>query len=566
MVYSIADPATPARVGACVDSGYVTSISGNTVVLMLSSGVGFIDVTNPAQPHRVGDYAGYLWSACARDNICCVTVGNPNEPDWLQMQVLDISDPSAVFRLGSLDSAGGYNLVIEDSLVFASGFYTGGHEFQVISIRDSTHPTPVGALLTPGDNWDVWVNRPAHTAYVADRTMGLAIIDISNPALPILDTEILRADMAYDVSVQDGFAYVADYTAGLKVLDISNPTNPTEIGLLDTMAGGFTSTSVAARDSFVFASWWPQPYFRSIDVSDPETPQKAGGCNVFDQPGAVVIRDSFAYLAERLRFHVVNVARPREPVLVGSCVLGGDVWDLDVEDTMAYVTSNVLTMVNIARLDSPRVVATWNAMVAVDVEDTIAYTIGSGAVWSVSVARPTQPYVLDTVGIPDWKSDVIVGESLLFAGGQTLYVIDKRDPRNLRIVGRWTPPEEFRRLLWSPPYIYAACYGAGVCILETRPTGIAERHSADFGRHGGGVFPSVTRGPFAVDLDRWPADGVYVRNATGQRVAGQFTKGGDAIVRRLEMDLSGYPDGVYFIEATTTTAARTAKVIKTGGR
>ena len=160
---------------------------------------------------------------------------------------------------------------------------------------------------------------------------------------------------------------------------------------------------------------------------------------------------------------------------------------------------------------------------------------------------------------------MVVGESLLFAGGQTLYVIDKRDPRNLRIVGRWTPPHEFRRLLWSPPYIYAACYEAGVCILETLPTGIAERRSSDFGPREVVAYPSVTRGVLAVDLGR-SVDGICVRNATGQRIAGPFRKGGDANVRRLEIDLSGYPDGVYFIESATTSAARSAKVVKTGRR
>ena len=160
---------------------------------------------------------------------------------------------------------------------------------------------------------------------------------------------------------------------------------------------------------------------------------------------------------------------------------------------------------------------------------------------------------------------MVVGESLLFAGGQTLYVIDKRDPRNLRLAGRWTPPEEFRRLLWSPPYIYAACYEAGVCILETLPTGIAERRSSDLGPRGVFAHPSVTRGALAVDLSR-PTDVIYVRDAAGRRIAGPFTKGGDANVCRLEIDLSGHPDGVYFIESATTSTTRTAKVIKTGRR
>ena len=144
MVYSIAAPATPQRLGAYPDSGYATTMTGNTVVIMLASGLGFVDVSNPASPHRVGSYGGYLWSACARGNICCMTAGNPNQPTWLQVQVIDISDPASAFPLGSLDSAGGYDLAIEDSMLYASGYYTGNHEFQIISLGDSAHPRRVG--------------------------------------------------------------------------------------------------------------------------------------------------------------------------------------------------------------------------------------------------------------------------------------------------------------------------------------------------------------------------------------------------------------------------------------
>jgi hypothetical protein len=252
----------------------------------------------------------------------------------------------------------------------------------------------------------------------------------------------------------------------------------------------------------------------------------------------MVLRDSFVYCAEAYRFQVVNVARPREPVLVGSCELSGDVWALDIEDTMAYVTSSVLTIVSIARPDSPRVVGTWNAMVAVDAEDTIAYTIGSGAVWAVSVARPAQPYVLDTVGIAGWKSAVVVGGAQLFAGGAELYRIDKRDPRDLRIVGQWTPPHEFRRLLWTPTYIYAPCYEAGVCVLETTHVAIAEtkQTEGDQARKGASVVRGVLFMPEARG-EKQEARG-ELRDISGRKVA-ELHPGAN--------DVRSLAPGVYFV-------------------
>jgi len=562
--YSFANPASPHRIGFCVDSGYVTSATQNTAVLIQPNDVlGFVDVSDPAHPQQVGMWPAWPFAATARGGLCCAAFANPSNQDESWFLTLDISNPASPHQLARLDSVCGFDIFLCETLAFVSGRDDAYDSFRIVNIADSTRPKKLGTCDVWNDNWGVWADVSHNRAYIASEPSGLAVVDITDPNAPHVDTCVMTADLAVDIWLDGDRAYVSDYRAGLRVLDVSDPTRPAELGGFDSLNA--TVEAAVARDSFAFTGWWAPPYFRSFDVSDPSHPEPAGGALVQTIPEAMVLRDTFVYLAGRLRFNVVNVAQPREPVLVGSCVLSGDVWDLDVEDSMAYVTSNVLTMISIARPDSPRVVATWNPMVAVDVEDTVAYTIGSGAVWAVGIARPSQPYVLDTVGIPDWKSDVVVGESLLFAGGQTLYVIDKRDPGNLRTVGKWTPPEEFRRLLWSPPYIYAACYEAGVCILETLPTGIAERSPSDIEPLGVLVYPSVTRGVLAVDLG-CPANGIYVRNATGRRIAGPFRKGGDASVRRLEIDMSGYPDGVYFIESATTSTTWTAKVIKTGRR
>jgi hypothetical protein len=563
-IYNVLNPASPVFRGSCADSGDLVSVAGNAAFLGGRWGLYVVDVTNPASPHRIGSWGGAIEQVQARGHLCYVTTFNPSTPGEITFHILDVAVPSLPYQIGSLDSAGGNDVFLVDTLAYGAG-ENDFNKLTVISIADSTRPRLVGSAATRGWSYGIWASGLTQESFVGCHWEGLQIYDTRNTSSPVRDTFLLGCDQSVDIYIDDGRAYVANEMAGLKILDISDPTRPKTLGSYDTTWQRPFMSSVVARDSFAFVDWYAVPVFRVMDVSIPSQPVMLDGVDVFNPPEDMVLRDSFVYCAEMNRFQIVNVARPREPALVGSCVLGGDVWDLDVEDSMAYVTSNVLTMVSIARPDSPRVVATWNTMVAVDVEDTIAYTIGSGAVWSVSVARPTQPYVLDTVGIPDWKSDVVVGESRLFAGGQTLYVIDKRDPRNLRLAGRWTPPEEFRRLLWSPPYIYAACYEAGVCIIETLPTGIAERRSTDLGPRGVFAHPSITRGILEVDVSR--ATGVvHVRDASGRRIAGPFGKGGDAHVRRLVIDLSGFPDGVYFIESATTSTALSAKVVKTGRR
>jgi hypothetical protein len=548
MVYSIANPVSPQRLGAYPDSGYVTSYTGNTVVIVLSGGLGFVDVSNPASPHRVGSYASYAYSACALRGLCCVTQGSPSQPAWLQLRVLDISNPASIIPLGSLDSAGGYDLYMSDSLVFASGYYTGGHEFQVIGLGDSTHPTRVGGCTTPGDGWAVWVNRPAGRAYLADPDYGLALLDVSNLAAPTLDTAILRADMAMDVAVQGNLALVADYTGGLKVLDISSPTSPTEIGHLDTVSMSFTSTSVAVRDSFAFASWWPQPYFRSLDVADPSSPQVAGGCNVFDQPGDIVVRDTLAYLAVRLRFQVVSVAQPRAPVLVGSCVTGdatsAGLW---LTDTLAYVANDVTQVINVANPVSPSVVGqfgrgAWN----VTVRDTFAF-LSSGGILVYSVADPRQPRLIDSLSVGPNTAWVEAVGTLLYTGNRDgVRVVDAFDVHNMRVRGFCATPYSVDRLTFASPYIYAACWDAGVCVAETTAVGLAEETRQVPPRMALSVCPNPA-GTTCVLTSSSGLGVIVVRDIAGRRVASiPVEKTGE---RRARLNLSGLKSGVYFVEA-----------------
>jgi hypothetical protein len=560
-IYSTADPSSPRQLGIVYDTRVLIVLSGAHAFVASDAGMNVYDVSEPSSPQLVNSHGGSYSTLFVRDTLLFCSDAQPS-----YFAVLDISDPLSIRQVGNLNGYGGHGLYVDDYFAYLSCTYDHQGLF-VIDITNPANPQLRDSLNPEGtENYDSYVPAPLSYGYLASMEGGLVTVDMHNANNLSQAWEGYKADLSLGIAVDNGRAYIANLWVGMHVVDVADPTRPVSLGVYDTSDSRGTN-AVAARDSFAFLGMsgaFGRRSLRVLDVNEPSNPTLVAEDSCYGWPQDFVLRDSFLYLAEPYQFQVFNVARPREPVRIGSCGLGGDVWDLDVEDSMAYVTSNVLTMVNIARPDSPYVAATWNTMVAVDVEDTIAYTIGSGAVWSVSVARPTQPYVLDTVGIPDWKSDVVVGESLLFAGGQTLYVIDKRDPRNLRIVGRWTPPHEFRRLLWSPLYVYAACYEAGICVLETTSTGVAEQSSSGLVPQSIRVFPSVTRGPLAVDARL--AGGIWVRNSAGQRMAGPFGRGGDASVRRLELDLSGCPDGVYFIESATTLTTRSAKVIKTGRR
>jgi hypothetical protein len=563
-VFNFADPASPTLVGSCRDSGYTISVNNGHAYLGDRWGMYVVDATNPASPHRVASWGSYVISVVARNTICCVTTGNPNQPDELTFTILDVAVPSLPHSIGGLSNVGAYDMYLEDTLAFLSGYDLAPHDFRILSISDSTAPRVIGTCATPDDKNGVWAAPARQRAYVADYDAGLTVVNIANPAAPALDSVmLLRADMAVDVSVQGGFAYVADNTAGLKVLDLTNASLPTEVGFIDSTSRNTSSPAVAAMDSFVCAGWWPQPKFRTFNVAEPTMPSYAGGCTTFDQPQDIVIRDTLAYMAERLRFQVFNVARPRAPVLVGSCVLPSDVTDLDLEDSLAFVTTLPFSIVNVSRPNSPVLVGSSNVDASgVDAVDTIAYiTAPYTGLVALNVARPAQPMTIDSLYLPNWWNDVVVVGSRAYVGGTYIKVVDISDPTDLRVIGSWTPPYLVRRLCYSAPYLYAACYDAGVCVLESTAVGVSETPTRELADHNMILTPSLTSGRLDVSLSITVATGGtwIVRDVAGRLIRSGRVAAGQS---RFTVDLTSEPAGVYMVELELTRHGYRGRVVK----
>ena len=73
-----------------------------------------------------------------------------------------------------------------------------------------------------------------HYAYVAAGSSGLFVLDISDPAAPVLAGSYDTPGQALGVTVAGNYAYVANGSDGLLVLDISDPSAPIKVGSFDT--------------------------------------------------------------------------------------------------------------------------------------------------------------------------------------------------------------------------------------------------------------------------------------------------------------------------------------------
>jgi hypothetical protein len=568
-VYIVADPASPIFRGACRDSGSTIAVTAGAAFIGDRWGLYAVDVTNPANPHRVGSWGSAIEGVTARGHLCYVTTFNPSTPGDIGFYILDVSTPSSPVQIGFLDQAGGMDVCLVDTLAFCSGDQY-DVQFNIVSIADSTQPQLLGTGNTPGWNWGVWASAAQQAAFVADDWEGMQIFDVANVAAPVRDSSVLDAGYALDVDVNQSRAFVADQMAGLKIVSVQDPTAPSLLGTYDSLWQLPVMNAAVARDSFAYVGWG-RPRFRSVDVSDPVRPATAGSClDVANAAQDMCLRDTLVYIAENYKLHVVNVARPREPVVVGSCTLPFDSHGLDLEDSLTFVGNTTsLQIVNVARPSNPVVVGTWDTYTTgVDVVDTIAYVACSFGFAALNVANPNSPYVIDSLDTGIWPWDVVVAGNVAYVGTDQIQAVDISDPSNLRVVGQWSAPQWVQRLCYTEPFVYAACQDAGVCILDTLEVGIAEERGDQLGEAATRAVPSVTcgltslRAPVfagARDVRIYTSTGSLVRRITVARpVAGQRME--------IPVDLSGLPDGVYLLTCRVGGSSSSAKVVKVRGR
>jgi hypothetical protein len=275
----------------------------------------------------------------------------------------------------------------------------------------------------------------------------------------------------------------------------------------------------------------------------------------------MVIRDSFVYVAEINRFQIVNVARPREPVLAGSCVAGDATSaSLFIKDTLAFVGNFVSNIVSIQNPASPQVISSfgrgaWN----VSVRDTFAF-LSSGGILVYSVARPNQPRLLDSISVGPNTYWVEAVGTLLYTGNRDgVRVADASDIHNMRVRGFCSAPYTVDRLTYKSPYIYAACWEAGVSIYESTQVALSEETK------GGDIHtelsvrpnPATTNAVLSV-FGESPGT-VTVRDIAGRVVRCATTRrASDEVI----LNTAAIPPGVYFVESKTGATSVRLKFVK----
>jgi hypothetical protein len=566
-IYNVASPTQPAQLSAIRDSGDVlVEANGYAYVGCGASGTALnvYDVRDPRTPTLVNTIGGVQLALFVRGNLLFRTSVQPS-----YFSILDISNPSSIHEVGRINGYGGVALCADDKYAYLSCTYDHYGLF-VIDISDSSNPQLRDSLRPEGDGaYDSYVPRSDVYGYLAADYGGLVTVDMRNVNSISELWSGYKAHQALDVCVDGNLAYVANQCAGLRILGISDPTRPQTLGEYDTV-GVLDVRSAVARDSFAFISWWGdrRRFLRVLDVTNPAEPAFAAEESCFNNPSDWVLRDSLLYAAEANRFQVFNVAWPREPVRVGSCVSadmtsGG----LAVTGNYAYVCSSLdgFQIVNIGDPTNPWVMhelpslRTWGC----EVVDTIAYVPcfdESLHIWSV--ANPYAPYQLGSVPTAGIGADVAVTGRYAYVGCSGIQAFDISNPRLPVAVGFASTPNWVRRVGCDSSHVYAACYDGGACIFDTFTTVVAESPQRPSAGPVLSVAGTVVSDNIRVRVKTKEARHIDIRlyDVSGREVLNVVVTARTAGC--VLVDVSALPTGVYSGTASAGTETDRFRVVK----
>ena len=140
-------------------------------------------------------------------------------------------------------------------------------------------------------------------AYLANGSLGLVILDISNPVAPIQVGALDTADIPQDVQLVGRYAYIADRLGGLVIADISDPTRPALIGRHDTF---FAAQRVSVSGSYVFVAdtWGGLVILRTTVPGDMNCDGRFNGADI--DPFLLALGDPPAYAARFPNCNILN--------------------------------------------------------------------------------------------------------------------------------------------------------------------------------------------------------------------------------------------------------------------
>lgn len=334
-VFSLAVPSAPEPV-AYVKLGGSNGTGGFEIVDDLAyltrsfDGVQVVDVRNPLAPRNLGVLStdGSQSDLVVRDGLIYVSDGN----SAFHVVARGFPAPSAV--VADLPLPFPTKVAVQADRAYVGA----GNDLYIVDIGDPTDLELLGTTEVQSNINALQVRG----SYAFAATIGMEVIDVTNPTLPFVAGGHIDIDGVTDMVLVDDVIYASASFDGLKVIDISTPTSPLPVLELpaDNISRGVAHDGITA----VLAHGFPGvAFFDTTDELNPQFTANEDTRNAVD----VRARSGYAYVSEfsgnglNNALAVLSYANPLDPIPVEEVYLPDNPGPLVLDGDYAYVSGSV---------------------------------------------------------------------------------------------------------------------------------------------------------------------------------------------------------------------------------
>lgn len=233
----VIDPAAGAEIGRLSEGSYINSVAmaGSFLVFAPERGIVVYDITDARNPSGRAVYESATLPSCHtvfmhRDIVYCSTS-------------LIFGAPHVVMARVTLPSAPGQPVQVTEVGNYTIPFTSEDLQTATILVHDLFVHERAGRTL----------------AYLAYWEKGLQILDVTDPAQPLLLGGYPYLAWTHSVWVDGNYAYVGEESYGgpIRVYDVSDVANPRPIAVMKSGRGeAGDAHNVQVHNGYVYASWY----------------------------------------------------------------------------------------------------------------------------------------------------------------------------------------------------------------------------------------------------------------------------------------------------------------------
>ncbi|NHJ47752.1 MAG: hypothetical protein FK733_08190 [Asgard group archaeon] len=195
------------------------------------SGLQIVNVTDPTNPVMIGlweDGIGDVGPLYVMDNYVFAGIRVPNPPSHptpIGLKILNVSDPTNISYVSSVDTGVGYIGGAPRYHVSNLAFFNDhSNGLKILNITDITNVTVIGQYSDGGHFNDVEL-VDNELAFLADDAVGLKVVNCSNPEDPVLISTYQHQWRTIRVDVKDSLVFIATLEGGVRILTMEETSD-----------------------------------------------------------------------------------------------------------------------------------------------------------------------------------------------------------------------------------------------------------------------------------------------------------------------------------------------------